>query len=230
MEKYKFSSTERFVIWKTYSYRCFHCGQPLKWRDLTVDHLLPECLLYRPDYFDAIKDEYSLKSDYSINEFGNWVPAHDRCNNRKSNFVPYRSELFAKKIEKVIIFSNIARKVFDRLLKQRHKDKILAKILSKLENSTINTADLYQLIEKSTILYFGLPETEPEDIIHVPDKWKIMRINKQKKYLTVTDGQRMGIVPMAYHPHTSWRCPSCKRYGPWNENKCLACGNVHQNE
>jgi len=226
MGKYKFSHIERFVIWKTYNYRCFHCGLPLKWKELTIDHLLPECLLYRSGSFSAIKKEYCLKNDFCINDFGNWVPAHDNCNNTKADYVPHHSPYFAEMIEKANHFSHVARNVYRKLIKHCSKDKVLAQILSKLKDGSITTSDLYQLIEKTTILYFGFPAVEPEDILHLPDKWKIMRVNKKQKYLTVTDGKETGIVPLAFLPHCSWRCPSCRHYGPWEKNRCLRCGNI----
>ena len=158
MKKYKFSQLEKFVIWKTYNYLCFHCEQNLKLKDLTIDHLFPECLLYNHKSFIVIKKAYSLKGDFHINDFVNWVPAHDVCNNKKGNFMPYFSTDFAI----VNKLSNVARNTHDKLLTQRNKDETLAKILSHLENGSIITSELYKLIEKATILYFGLPEIEAE--------------------------------------------------------------------
>jgi len=191
---------------------------------LTIDHLLPESLLSCPKNFNAIKKEYSLTNDFCINDFDNWVSAHNRCNNRKADLVPQHSACFAKKIAKAILFSYVARNVYRKLINS--KDKVLARILSKLKDGSITTSDLYNLIEKTTILYFGFPAVAPEDILYIPDKWRIMKVNKKQKYLTVTDGKRTGIVPLAFLPHASWLCPACMRYGPWDENKCLMCGNI----
>ncbi|MCL2650362.1 MAG: hypothetical protein FWD60_04945 [Candidatus Azobacteroides sp.] len=166
-KKYKFSPIERFALWKSYYYLCFYCGLNLKWKNLTIDHLFPESLLYNPKRFIIIKKAYSLKSDFCINDFANWVPAHDICNNIKSDFMPHYTTNFAM-INKL---SNIARSIHDKLLEQRPKDKVLAKLLSQLENGAITTSELYKLIEKTTILYFGFSEIEPEDTINIPVKW-----------------------------------------------------------
>ena len=151
MKKYKFSQLEKFAIWKTYNYLCFHCEKNLKWKDLTIDHLFPECLLNNPKGFTTIKKAYSLKSDFCINDFINWVPAHDICNNKKGDFMPLLSTNFAV----VYKLSDIARSIHDKLLKQQKEDKALAKILSHLENRTIMTSELYKLIEETTILYYN---------------------------------------------------------------------------
>ena len=190
MKKYKFSQIKRFVIWKTYDYLCFYCRKNLKWKDLTIDHLFPEYLSYNDKAFIAIKKTYSLKDDFCINDFVNWVPAHEICNNKKGDFMPHYSTDFAM----VNKLSNVARSMHDKLLKQQAKDEVLAKILSHLKNGSITTSELYKLIEKTTIIYFGFPEVEPEEVVHVPDNWKIIEVNREQGYLVVTDGQRLGEI------------------------------------
>ena len=160
MKKYKFSKIERFAIWKSYNYLCFYCGKNLKWKNLTIDHLFPECLLYNRRDFTTVKKRYSLKNDFCINDFVNWVPAHDTCNNKKADFMP----LFSTDFAMVNKLSNVARSTYDKLVGQRSKDEALAKILSHLENGSITTSELYKLIEKTTILYFGFPEIEQEKL------------------------------------------------------------------
>ena len=152
IKKYKFSSIERFVIWKAYNYLCFYCKQNLKWRNLTIDHLFPEHLSYNRNGLVAVKEAYSLKSDFCINDFVNWVPAHDTCNNKKGDFMPHHSTDFAN----VNRLANAARIIHDRLISQRSKDEVLAKLLSHLEDGSITTSELYKLIEKTTLLHHGL--------------------------------------------------------------------------
>jgi len=221
MKKYKFSQTERFAIWKAYSYSCFYCDQNLKWHNLTIDHLFPECLLDNRKGFMTVKKVYALKKGFCINDFVNWVPAHDACNNKKGDYMPRYSTDF----EMVNRLAKVARRLHDKLLSQRLEDETLEKLISHLENNSLTTSELYKLIEKTTLLHFGLSEIEPEDTIHLPDNWKIIEIDRELGHLVVTDGQRFGKIPSALSPdETTWLCPSCKRYGPWNENQCLNCG------
>ena len=91
MTKYKFSNTERFVVWKAYDCKCFWCGEPLEHKQTTIDHVFPEKLLDSKIDFDRMKHFYSLPNDFQINEFCNWVPSHNNCNNKKSyNFTTVR--------------------------------------------------------------------------------------------------------------------------------------------
>ena len=188
---------------------------------MTIDHLFPESLSYNPKGLNTIKKSYSLKDDFCINDFVNWVPAHDKCNNIKGDFMPHYSTDFAM-VDKL---STIARSIYDKLLSQRTKDEVLEKLLSHLETGSITTSELYKLIEKTTFLYFGFPEIEPIDTINVPDNWTVIEVNRNQGYLTVTDGERFGKIPLAFSPDAAWLCPSCKGYGPWNGNQCLICGN-----
>lgn len=156
MKKYKFSKIERFAIWKSYNYLCFYCGKNLKWKDLTIDHLFPEYLLYNHKSFITIKKIFSLKNEFCINDFVNWVPAHDACNNKKAGFMP----LFSTDFATVKKYSDTARSIHDKLLKQRSEDEELEKLLSHLETGSMTTSELYKLIEKTTILHFSLSETK----------------------------------------------------------------------
>ena len=121
---------------------------------MTIDHLFPEYLLYSHKSFITIKKIYSLKKEFCINDFANWVPAHETCNNKKGNFMP----LFSTDFAMVNKLSDVARNAYDLLLKQQTEDEELAKLLTHLGNGSINTSGLYKLIEKTTILQFKFSE------------------------------------------------------------------------
>jgi 5-methylcytosine-specific restriction endonuclease McrA len=85
MSKYRFLTLERAAIWEAHDKRCIYCGELISFTDLHIDHILPEELVDKHDELDRIKYEYDLESEFSINSYYNWVPAHSSCNLRKSN-------------------------------------------------------------------------------------------------------------------------------------------------
>ena len=86
MAKYQFSDIERMALWLAHKRRCAHCDDPImRFKDLEIDHVLPEILLSNPDELEKIKAEYGLGSEFEINSYYNWVPSCIKCNRRKSN-------------------------------------------------------------------------------------------------------------------------------------------------
>lgn len=83
MAKYRFKTEQRFALWKASDRKCFWCGEPMVFREVTVDHIFPERLLNEPQELQRIAAEYGLGTEFAINDFCNWVPAHGRCNQEK---------------------------------------------------------------------------------------------------------------------------------------------------
>jgi|SRR4029453_15717578 5-methylcytosine-specific restriction endonuclease McrA len=44
MRKRIFIFSERLAIWEAYGRVCLYCEEPIYWRDLEIDHILPEDL------------------------------------------------------------------------------------------------------------------------------------------------------------------------------------------
>ena len=84
MAKYNFSAEERFGVWHAFDGLCFWCGEPMPFQDTTVDHVLPESLHDDDAKLNSVKAMYGLSDDFQINSYVNWVPAHAKCNQRKS--------------------------------------------------------------------------------------------------------------------------------------------------
>jgi hypothetical protein len=91
MAKYQFSDIERMAIWLAHKGRCAYCGKPIPFKDLHIDHILPESLLNNTDKLEEIKTEYGLGSEFEINSYYNWIPSCSKCNRTKSNKVYSKS-------------------------------------------------------------------------------------------------------------------------------------------
>lgn len=227
MTKYKFSNTERFVVWKAYDCKCFWCGEPLEHKQTTIDHVFPEKLLDSKIDFDRMKHFYSLPNDFQINEFCNWVPSHNNCNNKKSYNLITNSPAFLMIVESIIKKSSQVKKAYDNLTKQISKDKLLMKLLSDLEKNKITNEDLILLLNDTSKFYIDIPEVTEDELTHVPAGWKVMSINRQLGKLRVVSGNYAGDVPIEIMPDNSWICPTCQKYGPWDGNKCASCGHYN---
>lgn len=140
MAKYQFSDIERMAIWLAHKRRCAHCDDPImRFKDLEIDHALPESLLSNPDELEKIKVEYGLGSGFEINSYYNWVPSCIKCNRRKSN----------RRLSKQSIFN-----LLELVAKPKHEriariEKKLEKIMKK--ERFLTHIEAVRLIKNETI-------------------------------------------------------------------------------
>ncbi len=227
MSKYKFSDIERFAVWKTHGSKCFWCGDPLRLFDTTVDHLFPESLLDKEEELIRVKKHYGLSSEFQINGFENWVPAHGTCNSKKSKTLYTNAPVMLAIIDRVVKESSYAKKTAEKLKLEREKDNVIGKILADLDTGNINKSDLYEILQytkrENEIIVEKSQEKEQEKLAHLPAGWRIVSIDSNG-LATVTNGNLAGITPTGANASIHWQCPNCGQYGPWNGVMCMSCG------
>lgn len=223
MSKYKFNSSEKYTVWHTHGFKCYWCGEPLDLMNLSVDHLIPESLSTKPDEFERVKSHYSLPDTFKINDFCNWVPAHNNCNSKKSKKIFANSPAFLSFITDVMSRSTQARNAYHKLIAKRSKDKIIGRIVSDLGNSHITKEDLILLL-KETYDVQEVENSSPDIRIKIAGNWKVISVNNN--LAVVSNGQFVGITPISTNPNSSWTCPYCGSLGPWSGVRCLTCGGI----
>jgi hypothetical protein len=145
--KRSFSYTERYAVWHCYEKRCWHCNEPLRLVETTVDHVLPESLLDDEMKLTQLLHQYGLPQDFNINGYENWLPCCHRCNQKKGNkppaFIPGNK----------LIFDTLQRKAYEAerlalsVSLNAHKDEVFKTIFAALEGQTISLRDLDALLE-----------------------------------------------------------------------------------
>ena len=173
--KRRFSYAERYAVWLCHGPKCSWCGKPLQLIETTIDHQLPESLLYDEARRAAVFEEYGLPKDFNINGYENWLPAHNHCNQAKgsgtSEFVPGIKKILdrlrakAKQVERVAdsVALNIA------------KDKVFKTLFTALEEQTITILDLDQLVE--AFVRDPAAGGVPDDVIILDDGRWVKREN-----------------------------------------------------
>lgn len=84
---YRFSTVQRLALWKAFGERCAYSSEPLFYKDLNIDHILPESLLRSPEDLEKLKRSYGLGSEFEINSYYNWLPVHGKFNRQKGSRV-----------------------------------------------------------------------------------------------------------------------------------------------
>ena len=83
MRKYNFKPAEKYAVWHAYNKCCHICEEPITFKALTIDHIIPESLENSDDLIQLL-NYYNLPENYKINSFQNWAPSCAKCNGRKS--------------------------------------------------------------------------------------------------------------------------------------------------
>jgi hypothetical protein len=85
--KKKFSQVVRRALWEGHGKTCFYCREPLAYKALQIDHLIPEKFCHTPTDFEDLKNLLDLDPNFNLHGFENLIPACWICNNRKSDTI-----------------------------------------------------------------------------------------------------------------------------------------------
>jgi hypothetical protein len=144
MSKTKIDNITRSALWKSYNYKCFYCGEDIEWRNLEIDHIIPENL--NSSEINNLINEYELDENFSYNDLYNLIPTHNNCNGRKGKYlfdkktVLYYHGLTKKKLYKI-------EKEIETLKRKRNNSILYSKIQIALETDSISIDEIRKMIE-----------------------------------------------------------------------------------
>jgi hypothetical protein len=188
MSDYNFREAEKVAIWRGDGEKCFYCRIPVPYRELQVDHIVPEKI---PS--SALADLKSvLSANFEINAIQNWVTCHQGCNIRKSVFVfettalLYYIQMASKRAEKV-------QKIMDDFEVKRQNGRLLSTLRVRIEKGHLDLAAVLTVlgdvpVSEQTgadpwIVAFGanfldpLPEDAPQQDPELSD-WLFERLER----------------------------------------------------
>jgi len=140
-------SSRRIAIWEAHNRQCIYCTEPILFKDLEIDHIIPEHLLKNPKVLAKVLTDYNLPSDFNLNDFKNLVPTHKKCNSRKTGMLFKKStalyflELATAKCEQAF---NEEKKV----LKRSRGERVLASLQVALEVGELTLAEVMAIMKK----------------------------------------------------------------------------------
>jgi hypothetical protein len=221
MNKHTFTTLERFAIFSHHGGQCFWCTEPLRLREMTVDHVIPENLQEKPDDLARLLAHYGLPDCFRINDYCNWVPCHDRCNKEKTGKPLPASPMTQHILHSLYKKAGMVREVEERLRKGKRADKLLGMVSVALESEEFVPAELEELLlEAREGEQFSRIRTQISAALS--GRWYVVSI--EDDLATVTNGIQWGVTPVSTKASASWTCPACGNLGPWNGVMCLSCG------
>lgn len=142
MNKYKFTSLQREVIFKGYNKKCFYCENIFSLMgDMQIDHFIERNLLEKEEELENLKKILDVHPDFEIDSNYNFVPSHMGCHMRK-----HKNELSMRR--RSLLLEEIASKVpklialEEKLKKDNTKTRILNELKRKLELGVISSEEI----------------------------------------------------------------------------------------
>ena len=139
------SASLRVGLWEGHGKRCTYCGEPLSFRELEIDHIIPQHLTRYPKQLVELLKTLGLPPDFDVHGRLNLLPAHARCNSRKSGLVfqtqniRFDMELAAKAAPRVL-------QEEERYLQRIRGDRILAALQLALESGDLTREQVASLV------------------------------------------------------------------------------------
>lgn len=135
------SDIQRLALWTAHSKKCTYCGEPLKFAEMDIDHILPASLSGRPEELAKLTSRLSVPSDFRLDSLKNLLPTHRSCNQRKRDQVFNESTaryFLAIAEQKYEAITNLASK----LELEASLEKLLTLVQSALRSGDVEMAQL----------------------------------------------------------------------------------------
>ncbi len=145
----KFSDIERRAYWEAHNRRCVYCSEPLRFRELFIDHIIPQSLLVKSDELSRLFDQIGVSATFDITSEFNLVPSCNRCNTTKA------AKLF--EAPRLILILEIAKSKVDKVLhlkgcyqKEAKSDQLRIDLSIALSNGSISLDEMSKCLASSS--------------------------------------------------------------------------------
>lgn len=222
MSKYQFRDIERLVVYTIHNEKCYICNIPIDYKNMEVDHILPENLLDDLNRMEEIIKLYKLPKTFKINSYNNWLPSCSTCNNKKRNLIFEPTLLIQlqlqetqKKYSKAIEFE-----------KKVSSSKQISKAIQVLKIAFLDDAltqdgynELFPLFDS---IYAQREPDIQNDPLRLSPTVEII-LDSSDKY--VLKGA-FGIGTRPKYNQEKIFCLNCGNNTAWNGNRCVTCGEI----
>jgi 5-methylcytosine-specific restriction endonuclease McrA len=144
----------RIAIWQAHGKRCVYCGEQIPFKELEIDHVIPESLAGNPTDLDRVITELGLPPDFQLTSLLNLVPAHERCNSIK------RSRIFQANNVRFFLENASAkeanvRRNIDALKLQSQKDKVLSSVRVAIDSGSLTPQEIHDALNNPSAFSLG---------------------------------------------------------------------------
>jgi hypothetical protein len=147
MSQQRFSDIHRRALWEAHRKRCLYCEEPLRFKELVIDHVIPETTAKDPERLADLRITYGLGADFDVAGHENLAPACHACNTKKLAhlFPPAHAALILMRVEARLPKVN---RLKERYHQQAHEDRLMLGVSVALEKGLISPAELGDILRR----------------------------------------------------------------------------------
>lgn len=162
----------RVSLWKSNAQRCLYCGEIVTYRDLEIDHVIPDSTVETE--LEKLRARLDLDVSFSLDDTHNLVPTHHDCNRKKratqfnESTLRYYLGIWGEKQETI----KQEQAKFERAAE---RDDLLARLTHQVENGAISADEIGALVQSfkqpkyasepsPMVLSFGKPWEDVESV------------------------------------------------------------------
>jgi hypothetical protein len=149
MARHAFTLTERWAVFEAHGSnqgtRCWLCSEPLNFVDMAVDHVIPEYLIENEAKLKEVLLLFGLSSDFDLNSFENWLPAHNPCNRQKHDHIFRPTPFIQRYIDRARDKAPKAREIYNRTAKEKQISKAIGTLTT--GETRLPEHLLYQIVQ-----------------------------------------------------------------------------------
>ena len=135
--------SERVALWRANSERCLYCEEAIAFRDLEIDHVIPDSTA--PNALQSLKEKLGLDAAFALDSTRNLVPTHHDCNRKKratqftENSLRYYLEIWNKKQDAIL-------REREKFESNAGRDDLLARLTYQIETGTLSKDQIHALL------------------------------------------------------------------------------------
>ena len=222
MGKYHFKDIERLVVYTIHNERCYICNTPIDFKNMEVDHILPENLLDDSIKMDEIIELYKLPKTFSINSYNNWLPSCSNCNNKKRDIIFEPTLLIQLQLQET-------QKKYSKSIEYEKKassSKQISKALQVLKIAFLKGILTQDQVKELVPLLDSMNEQREVEIQNEP-----LRISPTVNIILDSSDKYVlkGPFGIGTRPKSNQEnifCLNCGNNTAWNGNRCVTCGEI----
>ena len=147
MSQQRFSDIHRRALWEAHRKRCLYCGEPLLFKELVIDHVIPEKTARDANRLDNLRISHGLGADFDIAGDENLAPACHACNTDKIDRLlsPERAALILTRVEARLPTVNRLKAIHQ---KQANDDDVMLGVSVALEKGLISPVEVGSILRR----------------------------------------------------------------------------------
>ena len=147
MAQERFSDIHRRALWEAHRKRCLYCREPLLFKELVIDHVIPEKTAKDANQLADLRISHGLGADFDIVGDENLAPACHACNIGKTDYLlsPERAALILTQVAAQLPKFN---RLKARYQEQASDDAVMLGVSVAIEKGLISPAEVGNILHR----------------------------------------------------------------------------------